>query len=544
MTGPQGVTGSQGVTGPQGLQGSGPGNIGPQGNNGFKGQQGNPGNNGPQGSKGYKGPQGDTGNNGSNGSNGAQGAQGDQGPQGYIGLAGNIYISNDTTVAGVNAGTTSYNTIYGSQGLKDNINATQNVAIGTFAMQNGRYGDNNTAIGWSAMFMANYEENTVGCADNVSIGYRSLYYNRNGSRNIAIGKDTMSLNTNGLDNVAIGNQSLLGSTEGRENVSIGNNTLTISSNYNNTVIGNNALRSTTGSGHTAVGYNALNQNTSTLYSTAVGFEALKSDKSAYNTAVGYQAASKIDMNSTQLGSNTAIGYEALLDGLTVFNNVAIGARALATATSPTGCVAVGFESCYNVFADNSEFCTAIGSYSGQPESGTTTTKVKRTNATALGYGARFYSDNSITLGNNSIGNANLYCAVTSISVPSDKRDKTDIEQMDSTLNFISSLKPVTYKWDKRELYPNGIPDGSKKEDTVYAGFLAQDLKESQEQYNLPFLNLASTYDNGDHYTATYGNLITPLVKCTEELISIIKTQKQEINALKTFIFNRNLSNQI
>ena len=55
-----------------------------------------------------------------------------------------------------------------------------------------------------------------------------------------------------------------------------------------------------------------------------------------------------------------------------------------------------------------------------------------------------------------MGNSNvteLRCADTTISSLSDARDKTDIIDLPWGLDFVDSLRPVQFTWDRRVLTP-------------------------------------------------------------------------------------------
>lgn len=75
---------------------------------------------------------------------------------------------------------------------------------------------------------------------------------------------------------------------------------------------------------------------------------------------------------------------------------------------------------------------------------------------------------------------------------------------------------MTFKWDKREWYPNGNRDGSKKDDETQIGFIAQELKELQETENATYLNLVYE-SNPNKLEGTPGNLMVPLIKAVQEL---------------------------
>ena len=113
-------------------------------------------------------------------------------------------------------------------------------------------------------------------------------------------------------------------------------------------------------------------------------------------------------------------------------------------------------------------------------------------------------DNEVTLGNSSI--STLRCNQTSISSLSDARDKTDIIDIPVGLEFLNSLRPVKFKWQRRE--PD-VNDG-----LVRAGFIAQELQEAQKDSE--FLDLVMD-SNPDKLEAKQGNLIPVLVKAIQEL---------------------------
>jgi len=108
---------------------------------------------------------------------------------------------------------------------------------------------------------------------------------------------------------------------------------------------------------------------------------------------------------------------------------------------------------------------------------------------------------------------------------SDKRDKTNIQDLKSSLDFINELKPVTFNWDKREWYDTCVSDGSKTNNKLVSGFIAQDLKEAQEKYDMKYLNLVYE-SNPEKLEASVGNLLPALIKGFQELSSLIILQQE------------------
>jgi hypothetical protein len=125
-------------------------------------------------------------------------------------------------------------------------------------------------------------------------------------------------------------------------------------------------------------------------------------------------------------------------------------------------------------------------------------------------------NNEITLGNSS--HTVLRCNVTTITSLSDERDKKEIETLPVGLEFVEKLKPVKFVWNDRE--------DENKRDIVDFGFIAQDLKATQEEENASFLNLV--YDeNPDKLEASYGKLLPILVKAIQELSEEVKQLKNK-----------------
>jgi hypothetical protein len=121
-------------------------------------------------------------------------------------------------------------------------------------------------------------------------------------------------------------------------------------------------------------------------------------------------------------------------------------------------------------------------------------------------------NNEITLGNSS--NTVLRCQATTITSLSDERDKKEIQELPVGLNFVKGLKPVSFVWNDR--------DNEDKRDIKDFGFIAQDLKKSQEDAELAETLKLVYEENPDKLEASYGKLVPILVKAIQELTAKVE----------------------
>ena len=107
------------------------------------------------------------------------------------------------------------------------------------------------------------------------------------------------------------------------------------------------------------------------------------------------------------------------------------------------------------------------------------------------------------------------------------------------LDFVKSLEPVTYKWDKRSKYGDKTaddydlnaqtPDGTHKEDWLDIGFKAQEVEALEiaagykiaEKTNLT----TSLTSDGKQYGLQYSKFVPILVKAVQELSAEIDKLK-------------------
>ena len=179
--------------------------------------------------------------------------------------------------------------------------------------------------------------------------------------------------------------------------------------------------------NTAVGYSALHSATSGQHNTAIGYASLYSlTTSSQNTAVGYNSGSAVTtgVQNTLMGENSGI---VLTTG---DRNTIIGRDAGGTITT----------------GDNNLLLGHDAGKSGSPLHITT-------------------QDNKVVIGDNNIDGCHVKVDWT---VSSDQRDKTDIQDITTGLDFVKQLKPKSF-WFKKDR-DSDVKHGDKK-----YGFLAQDI---------------------------------------------------------------------
>ena len=276
-----------------------------------------------------------------------------------------------------------------------------------------------------------------------------------------------------------------------------------------------------------------------------------------NVALGDQALSSGSLSGA---SNTAVGSLSLLSNTTGAENTALGYQALAANVSSNGNVAVGYNSQYQATGARN---TSIGSASfpaaltGEDNTGVGIAAgislTSGSNNLLLGHdagrsgspgGTITTQNNIIVLGDENITNAHIQVAFT---VASDERDKTDFNNLDLGLDFVTKLNPVTYKWDKRIKYVaekdretidlNTIEhNGTHKEDWLDIGFKAQEVEalEKASGYDKDTnTNLLVTLtEDGKQYGLQYEKFVPILVNAIKELKTENDNLKSRIEVLE------------
>ena len=354
-----------------------------------------------------------------------------------------------------------------------------------------------------------------------------------GSKTTMMGyKAGNNLNAGGHYNTAFGSEALEDTTSGDSNVALGwyagHKNTTGSSNISIGAMANSENQA--GSNNISIGYTANRYNNNGDYNVVIGRNALHSSSANgadYNVAIGYGAASFLRDGD----QNTCIGHDNTPYYWTAFRNTTIGGS---VRCGYAGNTHIGYYSGYSLTAQ-SDYCTHVGYYSGYDIGGgdylvgvggyTNRYSVTGSYNCSLGYNANPSSTSSsgqMTLGDNNI--SNLRCNDTSISSLSDERDKTNITTIPYGLDFINDLKPVTFKWQRR--------DGSKGTHPEVCGFIAQDLYETEIKHGSTSKTHLVDWDNPDKLETSDMRTYPILVKAVQELSQKIDELQKEIAELK------------
>lgn len=336
------------------------------------------------------------------------------------------------------------------------------------------------------------------------------------------------------------------------------------SNVNSVAIGSGAYCN--GSGSIAIGANC-----NTTWGVAIGCN-INHSMSASNANFGENLAVIIGYGWHAPNVRGSVLVGSAKSGVNFSNKtqcVFIG-RSMRAATGAThNCVGIGAG--VNCSAD---YSIAIGASTQANRTSIAigdSTRATHDCSIAIGYSAITTAENGIQLGNNNT--TSLKCKVN-LTVTSDERDKTDIEDLDNNaLDFINALRPITYVFNDRQKY---IPEredfteqdkenlakyafvnydkeawkqGTKKGTRRRVGVSAQNLLEQLDKYYHSD-NYANIVDDNFHdftdeeravipegienqLTVAYANLIPFLIKSIQLLSAKNKefeTQLAAINA--------------
>lgn len=206
-------------------------------------------------------------------------------------------------------------------------------------------------------------------------------------------------------------------------------------------------------------------------------------------------------------SNVAVGVGALAANVAGTSNTAIGGAALNSADYGGENTAVGYGAGSGIASGSKNTAVGINALSSGSSA--------KENCSGLGYYAQVTGNNQVQLGDSS---TTTY-AYGSVQNRSDARDKADIRDTQLGLAFISSLRPVDFRWDYREDYDWASKDGSKKRSRYHHGLIAQEVKQTLDAMGVDFGGYQDHSLNGgkDVLSIGYAELIGPLIKAVQEL---------------------------
>jgi hypothetical protein len=345
---------------------------------------------------------------------------------------------------------------------------------------------------------------------NTATGFQAMYSNSSGQANTAMGNRTLWNNILHSNNVAVGDSALFSNGMGTNNINLA--TL-------NTSIGSKSMTSNTfGYSNTAIGASAMYHNTIGFHNTAIGHLTLHENSGGdYNLAVGNFALQKATSDR-----NVAIGPVALRDNISGTRNVAVGTDAGQKNTGSDN-VFIGFEAgrdnlgTGNVFIGRSVGNTATGSNRLMIDNSNTSTPLIQgdfsTNTLAIngtmGIGVAT-TTHALTLQNNSgllLGQAIAYAWNTY----SDKRVKSDIQQIHYGLKEVLRLRPVSYLHSSSVFSEDGTIH-LEGQPTSDIGFVAQEVYDLiPEVVNKPDDESIALW------SMNYTRLIPVLVQSIQEL---------------------------
>ena len=131
------------------------------------------------------------------------------------------------------------------------------------------------------------------------------------------------------------------------------------------------------------------------------------------------------------------------------------------------------------------------------------------------------ANNTYTLGNASYRFTEVYATNGTINT-SDAREKKDIFDTDLGLNFINSLRPVSYRWN------TGV------DEDIHYGLIAQETEKvvAKSRNDRQPTSIVTHDEKTDRYGVRYSELIAPLIKAVQELYNKFVNTDSRIEQLE------------
>ena len=295
-------------------------------------------------------------------------------------------------------------------------------------------------------------------------------------------------------------------------------------------------------GETAInlylGPGAGQNNTTGSYNYFSGYQAGQSNTEGdFNHFSGYQTG----LNNTTGLFNHFIGYQAGAANTIGFDNYFSGFRAGRSNTT-------GVNNHFSGINAGSRNTTGIRNYFSGFEAGLSNTTGRRnvyigfragsdgdfTNAIVIGANVNARGDNTVTIGNSgmtSIGGAVGWSQV------SDGRFKREVAEDVPGLDFVTRLRPVSYRVDRTAL--QAFLQGEEAENRKIAqdqpretGFIAQEVEEVAQALGYAFNGIIQPQSENGHYQLSYATFVVPLVQAVQDQQELIEALQLENSRLE------------
>ena len=255
--------------------------------------------------------------------------------------------------------------------------------------------------------------------------------------------------------------------------------------------------------NTAIGFEALYSNTTGINCVAIGSSALKyNDSGSNNTAIGRRAARELISGN----SNCAFGMDALRDATTGGNNVAIGTAALKLITVGTFNTAVGHAAGETITTGNRNI------YIGRSA---TVSANDVNDEIVIGYNITGQGADTAFIGgtNGAYNEANNL----SWSTTSDQRIKKNIVDNNNGLDLLTQVQVRNFEYRTPEEITELPANASVNKKGVQLGVIAQELQ--------TVIPNCVTETSAGVLTVSTDNLIWYLINAVKELKAEIDTLK-------------------
>ena len=249
--------------------------------------------------------------------------------------------------------------------------------------------------------------------------------------------------------------------------------------------------------------------------------------------------------SNSIGQNPDSPYKELTDNVTANSVIAGGLQNLITTTitGSSACVISGGAN--NIIKGHSQNCIIAGGYGNHiTDSDDCGIMGKYTNITSSFRSFIIGTSITVTGYSDTTFVSNLYSygdvkGLNAYTTTSDARMKVDIVDLTQGVDFINSLRPVSYKCKDggitEELDATGIPTGKMVPvpgKRTHFGLIAQEVRSVVDGLGIDFGGhvIENDITNPDSMQALrYTEFISPLIKAVQELSAKIKELEEKLN---------------